>query len=241
LAAVHLAGNALLLFLGYYWLGVGESRALTLLWSAILALLLISLTCWLHSGTFAFFASDERTLPAAFRTAARHLLPLIAVTVALLVLYQLVSRLADYSSQPAFQIASWLTLKLRKPIKPSTVQRVFNAGFWLIRWVLIPVPLLPMIAGVAVHGWAGFGQFGKLAGRRLYWLEAPVLLLAALWAPLELMGWVPTVGSFTMEIVSFSVRLLVAYLLFVGSWLLLAFLTSAGKPVLTQSKTAVSP
>src|SRR5438552_2499740 len=34
LAVIHLVGNGLLLWLGYYWLGIGESRASALIWSA---------------------------------------------------------------------------------------------------------------------------------------------------------------------------------------------------------------
>ena len=59
-------------------------------------------------------------------------------------------------------------------------------------------------------------------------LKCPLLLLCALWVPFRLLDWVPHMGSFAMEMVSFVVRLLVAYLLFVAAWLLLAFFTSGG-------------
>ncbi|SPE31465.1 conserved membrane hypothetical protein [Candidatus Sulfopaludibacter sp. SbA6] len=240
LVALHLGGNALLLWLGYYWLGTGESRTLTLLWSFAVALLLVCLTCLLHGATFVFVGQSSG-LSTAFRTALRNLLPILVAAFAVLAVYLLLSRWADYSSQPAFKIASWLTLKLRKPVKPSTILRIFNVVTWLFRWVILPLPLLPMISGVASKGWRGFTHFGKLSGKRLYWLQAPVLLLCSFWLPLRLIGWVPQAGSFVMEILSFAARLLFAYLLFVASWLLLAFLTSAGKPVLSHSRTVVSP
>ena len=235
--AVHLVGNALLLLLGYYWLGIGESRTLTLLWSLVVVLLFVCLTCLLHGAALVGQALGLST----FRTALRNLVPLVLAALAILALYLLVSRWSDYSSDPAFKIASWLTLKFHKPVKPNTILRIFNVVTWLLRWVVLPVPLLPMLSGVASTGWRGFRQFAQLSGRRLFWIQAPILLLCAFWLPLKLINWVPQAGSFTMEILSFSARLLFAYLLFVASWLLLARLTSAGKPVLSHPRTAVSP
>src|SRR5262249_52151528 len=122
-----------------------------------------------------------------------------------------------------------------------TIERVFQVITWLIRWFILPLLLLPLIAGTSSGGWRGFTQAGRFRGRRFYWLEAPVLLLCAVWLPFALIGWVPHRGSFSLEIISFTARLLVAYFLFIGAWLLLAFLTSAGRPVLTHPRTAVSP
>jgi len=241
LTAAHLAGNAMLLLLGYYWLGIGESKTLTLLWSAFVALVVVMLACALHGTAFAYFSHDGADLRAASRTALRHLLALIAAVVVIAVAYNLVSRLAASSGDTAFKIASWLTLKLRKPVKPASVLGVFGWVFWFVRWVMLPVLLLPVVAGAAARGWSGFARFGRMAGRPMYWIETAALLLCAFWAPFKILGWVPHVGSFAMEIVSFALRLLIAYLLFVGSWLLLAFLTSAGKPVASQTKTVVSP
>ena len=44
LALTHALANALLLWLGYYWLGLGEGRAAALSWSALVALALVSVT-----------------------------------------------------------------------------------------------------------------------------------------------------------------------------------------------------
>jgi hypothetical protein len=109
-----------------------------------------------------------------------------------------------------------LTLKLRAAVKPTTVARIFLGGFWIIRWVVLPVALLPMASGIAARGWRGFGEFTWRTGWR-YWLEVPLLLVAGLVLPFVLLSWVPTVSRFTLEVVSFSIRGLVAYLLFVGS------------------------
>lgn len=238
LAAIHLAGNALLLWLGYYWLGLGETRAATLLWSALVALLLLSLASWLHGATFAYFAADPRRLTAAFRTSLRRLGPLVAAAIVVLAIYLLLAAWAAYSPRPAFKIASYLTLTFRKPVKPASVLAVLNAALWLIRWMVVPVVLLPILSGIATQGWRGAAPRSR---KPVYWVETPVLLVCALWIPLQLMGWAPHVGGFGMEMFSFVVRLIAAYLLFVGAWLALTFLTSGGNPRVTQSSTAVSP
>jgi len=243
LSAVHLGANALLLWLGYYWLGIGESRTASLLWSAVVALVLVSLACCLHGATFAYFAGQavgqDTDLPSSFRTALRNLLAIYAALVVVLLLYFMLTRWSDYSTQPAFDISSWLTLKFRKPVRPNSVFRIFRAVTWFVRWVVLPVILLPWVAAVSFQGWRGLRH--RIAKPRRYWLQAPVLLLCALWVPFVLLGWVPYTGKFAIEMASFVIRLVAAYLLFVAAWLLLAFLTAGGKPVLSHPSTETKP
>jgi hypothetical protein len=240
LALAHLLANAVLLGCGYYWLGIGESRTTALAWSALIAILLIALACSTYGATFAFFA-ERRQVRLAWKIAIRNLLPLSAAAAAIAVAYWLLALLEDYSSDPAFTIASFLTLKLRKPVTPASVLRVFDDVLWLIRWVVLPVVLLPMLAAISTRGWQGFEMIGAGARKWWYWFAAPLLLLGAAWAPLKLLGWKPRFESFALEMVSFLLRATFAYLLFGAAWLALAFATSAGKPRFTQSSTTVSP
>ena len=69
LCLLHLAANALLLWLGYEWLGVAESTRLRLALSAVDALAILALVCWLHGATFAYFR-DEPKINDAFRDRA---------------------------------------------------------------------------------------------------------------------------------------------------------------------------
>jgi hypothetical protein len=71
-----------------------------------------------------------------------------------------------------------------------------------------------MASAIAAHGWRGFGELRWRGGRR-YWLEVPLLLAAGLLLPFVVLGWVPAVSGFTLEAISFLMRMLVAYLLFV--------------------------
>jgi len=238
-AAIHLAGTAALLWLGYSWLGMGEARATALAFSFAVALLFLCLTCWLYGAAFPFFAG--RRVGPAFGTALRGLPALVAAAIALLVLYALVGWLADVTSGAGFKLASWMTLNFRKPVRPYTVQHVFDVIFWIVRWMVLPLLMLPMVAAIALRGWRGFAAIGAGCCRRLYWLKAPLLVLIGLWIPLKILGWVPHMKSFPMEMTSFVLRVGVAYLLFVAGWLALAFVTSAGNPVRTQPSTVPSP
>jgi hypothetical protein len=230
LFAIHAVGNALVLGLAYYWLGIGESSAGALVWSAALAVVILSMACCLHGGALVFFRADQpRSLSAAFRTVLRHMAPLLAAVILIAAVYWLLAQWAAYSATPALRIASWCTLKLRKPIKPATVLRAFDLVLALVRWMAIPVFVLPMFSGIAARGWRGAAEFGRHRRSRFYWFAAPVLLLCALALPWQLVGWVPRVPSFTLEMLSFMVRAAAAYLLFIAGWMFLASVTSGGK------------
>ena len=216
---LHLVADALLLWLGYLWLGVGESTRTWLIFSALAALGILALACWFHGATLVFFrkgGGPEVGIKDAFRTALGHLPALVAAAILVLGLYGLLAWAAAASGQPAFRLASWLTLKLRTAVKPTTVARIFLGAFWIVRWVVLPVALLPMASGIAARGWRGFGEFTWRRGWRR-WLEVPLLLVAGLLLPFVLLSWIPVVSGFTLEVVSFSLRMLVAYLLFVGA------------------------
>lgn len=223
LCLMYLVGNALLLWLGYYWLGVGESTGARLIWSAMLTIAIIASTLWLHGSGFAFFRTDRSRLAPVLQTAVRNLLPLFVLAIGVLIFYGLLAWWRDYSTQPALRMASYLTLKLRKPVKPASIEAIFNGALWIVRWAILPVLLLPLASSVANRGWQGFrGEAWKRSRQWLYWIEVVVLLLAGIWLPLKLVTWVPHFSGFYVQLTSFMVRLLIAYLLFVASWLRVA-------------------
>jgi len=108
--------------------------------------------------------------------------PLVAAAIVVLAIYLLLAAWAAYSPRPAFKIASYLTLTFRKPVKPASVLAVLNAALWLIRWMVVPVVLLPILSGIATQGWRGAAPRSR---KPVYWVETPVLLVCALWIPLQ--------------------------------------------------------
>jgi hypothetical protein len=215
LILLHAIGNGVLLWLAYQWLGIGESTTGRILLSAQLAIFLVVFATWLHATSCVFF--QARDIRGAGRVALRHLPALLLLIVMTLIVYGLISAIPS----PAFKIASYLTLHLRRPIKPTTLQSIFNGVMWLIRWVLLPVLIVPRFTTAASRGWTM-----RAHTRRIYWAIIPACLLAGLWIPLKLIGWVPRFDSFPMQMTSFLLRAAVAYALFTASWIVLARLTS---------------
>ena len=60
LVIVHLLANAILLGVGYFWLGIGESRYSALVWSALLALLVQTAASVTYGASLAFFGLTAR-------------------------------------------------------------------------------------------------------------------------------------------------------------------------------------
>ena len=185
LCALHLVGNALLLWLAYYWLGVGESTIARLIWSALLALIIIAAGAWLHGASFAFFQTDRSSLITAMRAALRNLPRLLLLAITVLVIYGL--------------MAWWHTKALLA-----------------VQWAILPILVLPLASrGFNAEAW-------KKSRQWRYWIEIVVLLFIGVWVPLKLITWVPHFASFTVQMISFSVRLVIGYLLFVAAWLRVA-------------------
>jgi hypothetical protein len=243
LAIVHLIGNALILWLGYYWLGIGESNGTHLALSALIVLLFILSALWLH-GTALVVLNGEarRAFPGAAKMVARHLIPLLALAIIAIAIYWSLAWLYDQFGHKAFIVGSFLTLHLRKPIAPGRVLAWYHSLIWLFRWVIVPVILLPVAAKTALRGWRGYKLRSLRRSRNvLYWMEVCALLLLAVWAPLRLLQWKPEFTNFSAQMASFVARFGVGYFLFVAALLSVEYFTSAGNPRSTQRTRVVSP
>ena len=241
LCAFHFVGNALLLWLGYSWLGIPESNTPHLLLSLFVVLLFSGCVLWLHGTSFAFFAGvPARRLRSAAAVALRHLPALLILAAFAVFLYALLALLTEALAQPAFRLASWLTLTLRRPIPPPRVLAFFRAFTWVIAWLLLPAIFLPVAAQVSINGFGGFRSFARRLNL-VRSLKICALVLAGLWLPLKLLAWIPRMPNFGLEMTSFLLRAAVSYLLFVGLLLLLERVTSAGTPFRSQRNNSAVP
>jgi hypothetical protein len=241
LALTQLAGNALLLAFGYYWLGLPESRPGSLAWSGLVALAIAAGSCLLQGAAFVYCARTREGWRGSFATAARRLPWLLVCALLAGGVYWAAGQIHDAARTPAFRVASYLTLKSRHQVRPASVLRAVDGAVAVLRWWVLPVLVLPVFAGVAILGRGGFRCFGLLSRSGRYWVLTPVLLLLAFWAPFRILGWTPKSASFAVEMMSFVARAAVACGLFAAAWLAIVFLTATGSPRFTQSKTAVSP
>jgi len=229
---LHLLANALLIGGAYLWLGIRDATGLQLVETALFGLLLIALTVWLHGAVFAHFCQPESPLWPAFRSTLRHLLPLVLLAAVIVALYWLIEWLFDrYAYSRAAVTASWLTLHLRRPVRPAAILSIFTWKVRLIEWLVIPVVFLPLIAAVADVGWRGFAAKSFLILRRWwFWLACPILLVLAFYVPHRLVDWVPWQGKLGVEVTSFLLRWLVAWLLFITAWFAVVALACGRRP-----------
>ena len=234
---MHLIGNAALLGLAYYWLSVGESSTSMLALSIAILVIFFGGAVWLHGSALAYFRSGRGELRQSLSAGVRHLPPLL--------LFAIVTFAIDMSlgawdpSSLLLSIASFFTMTFQKPVRPQILLRIWEVILWLLRWCVLPVILLPLAAAIAQ--WSGFGEFGAQIRNWKHWLLIPALLLVGIWLPLRLVAWVPIKGTFSAELISFVLRFAAGYLLFVAGCLAVAFVTSRGRPALSQPSTVPSP
>jgi hypothetical protein len=241
LGALHLAGDALILWLGYAWLGMGESNTLRLLLSGLVILLFACSAVWLHGLALVHFdGAAGSSLGRASRVALRHLPQLLAVLFIACLIYALLGWLYGSLGGVAFTMGSFFTMLVRKPVAPETILAIFHGLIWILRWLVAPALLIPLAAQAAVHGWHGF-RVPQQSKRPRYWLQVFLLLIAGVWAPMKLLAWIPGMPNFAAEMASFLIRLAIAYLLFSMLLLVLEWRTAGGRPVVTQPSTSSTP
>jgi hypothetical protein len=230
---LHLIANAVLLAWIYQWLGIPDQTVSDLIFSVLSALAIVTLTLWLHGATLAYFgaahspSSGRETLRPAIRTSLGNL-PAFAVWAAMLiVVLWLLIQLTDYQPKVSNWIASLVTLRLRRPLAPARVSEVLSWASALVGYVLVPVLLLPCGAGAARLGFRGFGwthlrTAAETLGRARYWLVIVFLFAMGAMTPYLLVLWAPRVEGVYYETASLIARFVIAYVIAVTAWLLVA-------------------
>lgn len=229
LCLLHFFGNALLLWLGYAWLGVGEADNVHVLGSFFIVLVLIAGAAWLHGAGFAYFGGLRFT--RALGRALRNLLPILSVCLAGILVYAGLIWTASHYGGTAYNVASYSTMHLRRPVPPTAIEKAFHWCVLLLEWVIVPVVLFPLASAVAMHGWKGWRLANLHKSRRiLYWVEICLLLLCAFVVPFRLFFWVPGIQSFSGQMLSFLARNVLGYVLFVSSLLAIEFFSAVKQP-----------
>lgn len=230
LVVAHLLGDALLLFIGYYWLGLADSSGALVFWSMLVLLLALLAALWLHGTALVFFRRRDAIVSAAL-IAARNLLPMLALSLVTIAVYGLLSYLDARFNHQAFLIGSYATMKTRKPVAPSSVLTGWHMIINVFRWLIIPALLLPVAASIAERGWPGISLSSLKRTRSvLYWVGVAAGVAAALYLPFRLIDWVPALTTFSAQFASFTSRFLAAYLLFAGGLLMLEYISAQTAP-----------
>lgn len=216
---IQAIANALLFWAAFTWLGLRDSRNSQLIATALFGLLILIPWLWLQNGTLAYCADRSQGLWPAFRKSLATLALFAAVVIVFALLFWSLGRLQRPLTEAGQRTASWLTFHLRKPFRPPTWIRAYLAILWGVRWIVLPVLMLPIASGVSRHGLRGI----RLATSRVFWIEYLIALLFGFWIPALLMQWVPALSGTLPQVLSFALRFGLAYLLIISSWLAIAF------------------
>ncbi len=218
--------NPVLFALGALWLTIPEAHVWQLVLSAVLAVVVVIAALGLQSGTLVYFGEPEKSW-AAFRAGWRTLIA-FAVWAALLAgCLCLVSGWSEHAYQFASYMRSILPSGLRRHIGETQMDSMVLGLAWFVCWIAAPGIFLPMGRQMAKHGFGGLGKHGWRAWWRTvrsgwYWLSFVVLAALGIYVPQRLIAWVPKMSSMSGETTSMVLRLLVAWLLAVTAWVVLA-------------------
>lgn len=216
---IQAAGNALLFWCAFAWLGIRDAKSWQLIETAVLGLAILIPWLWLQDGTFAYCADRSQSLGTAFRKSARNLAIFAAVVVVFGLLFWALGKFEGPLTTAGERTASWLTFHLRKPIKPPTWVKIYLGALWGVRWIVLPAVFLPIAAGAAADGAQGMWR----GGGRVFWLQYLIALVAGLYLPGLLIHWVPRFSGTVLQVLSFLVRFGLAYVLVITVWLAVAF------------------
>jgi hypothetical protein len=219
---IQATGNALLFWLVFGWLGLRDAKTSQLIQTFVYGVLLLFPWLWLQDATLAYCADRSTGLWGAFRRALGTLGSFATVAIVFGLAFWALGRLEGPLAEAGQRTASWLTFHFRKPVKPQTWISIYLAILWFVRWVVLPVLVLPVASGVAQHGFRGI----RVGASRVFWLQYLLASIVAFWLPPILMHWVPRLSGTTAQVVSFLLRFGLAYALIISAWLAVAFFSA---------------
>lgn len=229
----HFFGNAVLFALIYGWLSIPDRTAANVVSTIVLGLVILLAGLWLHASTLSFFRSAHSDNPVRFldvlRSIPRRLPGFFLWCVAAALLYWGVLAWDATRLEWANWMASGLTLRLQRPVRPDQVNSVLTGVFWIACGFVIPLIVLPsgsVTAGAGLRGlWSsGLRETWKAIRRPRYWGSMLLFALLGAYVPYLLIWWVPLSGGLGVELASMVLRLGLAYGLAITCLLLIASL-----------------
>ena len=101
------------------------------------------------------------------------------------------------------------------------IQRWLTFAEWVLRWVVVPAKIIPYAAASAQWGWRlPLRRVIRMLWNWRFWLGVALLALVGVWLPAKFFEGMPS-GTVTAQVWHVSLKLAAAYVLAVGSWVLL--------------------
>ncbi len=200
---IQFFGVLLLMLLVWGLLNTPDQRAWQVGLSAVLAMVALGFATWLILINFT-------GQPAILRR-----MPLVLACVALLLLLLfLTGWLDDYRWQISNWLGSALTMKRKKPVTPESIWKALDWTMFLVRWIVIPILVVPL--GMRAAG------FRSMRFRRFALLWIALFLIGAV-VPHTIVHWVPKMAGFWPRMLSAALRFLLAYAIMITAWTYLGY------------------
>jgi hypothetical protein len=228
---LHVVVNPVLFVLFAGWLLIPESSGWHLGLSVAGVIVLAVAALVLHSSTLGYLASrwQSESVPhpllASFTRARRNLIAFALCAAVGYLLWNSANLLDLYRIMLPAYLRSAMPAFLRRQVSAETIASAYTAIVFVIRWVLLPGVLLPVLASVASCGFAGFARGGPPLWRAVrsgwYWLVIATAALLGVVLTSALVVWHPLArdASFAVESISMVIRFSAGFALAVASWL----------------------
>ena len=197
-------------------------------------LVLVAVVAWmaLDGGTFNYYLDQQRNqtslLKSPFMRALKHALPLLIVAAIFFLLRLWLERLDDYHYSFPGYLRSELPAWLRRHISETNIQNLYDLFLFFLRWIVLPVLLLPVASLCADKGFRGFIAFRiwvRMFLNRLFWGLVIVASILGVVIPVALTGWKldPRTASLAEEKSFLAFRIAIGTVLVLSAWLMVSF------------------
>jgi hypothetical protein len=223
---LNLVGNAVVLAAWYYWLLIPDAHGWQVVWSAVLASLVVVFVLWLRAGTLIYFRVAEfrnkPTIDVAFRRGFRHIVPLALWAALGAAIAWLILQAGNYT--PQFSV--WIRQKANAGLPPRGVMHASDWVLVVLFWVMFPALWAPVATTIAATGFSGrhIARSFRVLRQPLYWILLCILIALGAWVPYKLVTWVPDATTLRSQAWSAGLRFAMAYMVSITAFILLVWM-----------------
>jgi hypothetical protein len=216
--ALQFGLTLLLIFIGIAWTRLPDKHLWQVALSLLIPLLLIVCVLELQAGTMRKLADDD-SRRVKLIWGAMTLLAWIAIGAA-------AWWLLDWCDDQIPEWAGYLNSKSSAHMRATLftyahITRWLTILEWIFRWIILPAKLIPFAAASAQWGWRlPFRSLMRMLWNWRWWLGVVLASLIGVYLPGRFFNPLPS-GTVSAQVWHVTLKLAAAYILAIGSWVLL--------------------